>query len=267
MVTAPGGRPRLTKLEDEITTKPRHATPKRKATRGAAQAMSMIACLMGISAAVAAAATNVAAAAVNATMKGRRDFWECPLGVARGFAQDCGHKRAMIDEGLRSLRRCSAAACKIPAQGGMGQDKGLVSVRCARDTFVKLGTRDGAAAVAYVATAVAAAVTNIVVAVAVATAAVVSAALVRLWWSLDLGRASHKSATREHRTQGGVGHGTVIEGRPWKRDVCTDAIGDAGGRARGIKHGQSNYRNEQGKRHDRSQKPMIAIKSRAVFSV
>ena len=34
--------------------------------------------LMGISAAVAAAAINVAAAAVNATMKGRRDFWEVP---------------------------------------------------------------------------------------------------------------------------------------------------------------------------------------------
>ena len=34
--------------------------------------------LMGNSAAVAAAATNFAAAAVNATMKGRRDFWEPP---------------------------------------------------------------------------------------------------------------------------------------------------------------------------------------------
>ena len=206
--------------------------------------------LMGISAAVAAAATIVAAAAVNAAMKGRRGFWECPLGVARGFAQDCGHKRAMSDEDLRSLHRCPAAACKIPAQSGMGQDKGLVGVRCARDTFVKLSTREGAAAVAKVAAAVAAAVTNIVVAVAVAAAAVVSAAVVRPLWSLDLGHASHKSATYEHRTQGGVGRGTAIKGRPWRRNVRADVMNDVGGRTRGIKHGQSNYQNEKGKRHD-----------------
>ena len=141
--------------------------------------------LMGISAAVAAAATNVAAAAVNATMKGRRDFWECPLGVARGFAQDCGRRRALVKEDLESSCVSSPVACQIPARSGMGQGVGLVGARCARDTFVKWSTRDGAAAVAYVAAAVAAAVTNIVVvAVAVATAAVVSAALVRLWWSL-----------------------------------------------------------------------------------
>ena len=101
----------------------------------------------------------------------------------------------------------------------MGQGVGLVGVRCARDTFVKWSTRDGATAVAYVAAAVAAAVTNVVVAVAVAAAAVVSAASVRLWWSLDLGRESHKSATYKHRTQGGVGYGTAMQGRPWKRDV------------------------------------------------
>ena len=206
--------------------------------------------LMGISAAVAAAATNVAAAAVNATMKGRRDFWECPLGVARGFAQDCGRGRALVKEDLESLCVSSPVACQIPAQSGMGQGVGLVGVRCARDTVVKLSTRDGAAAFAKVAAAVAAAVTNIVVAVAVATAAVVSAAVVRPLWSLDLGLASHKTATYEQRTQGGVGHGTAIEGRPRKHDVCTDVIGDAGGKTRGIKHGQSNYQNEKGKRHD-----------------
>ena len=162
----------------------------------------------------------------------------------------------------------STIACQVPAGEGVGQGVGHVGARCAEDANVKCSTRNGAAAVAYVAAAVAAAVTNVVVvSVAVVTTAVVSAALVRLWWPPDLGRASRKSATHKHRTQGGVGHGAVIKGRPWKRDVCTDVAGDTGGRARGIKHGRSNYRYEKGKRHDRSQKPMIAVKSRAVFSV
>ena len=98
----------------------------------------------------------------------------------------------------------------------MGQGVGLVGARCAEDANVKCSTRNGAADVAYVAAAVAAAVTNIVVVtVAVITTAIVSAALVRLWWPPDLGRASHKSATHKHRTQGSVGRGTVIRDRPW----------------------------------------------------
>ena len=46
-------------------------------------------CLMGDSAADAAAATDIAAAAVNAAVKGTRVFWECPLGVARVHAGGC----------------------------------------------------------------------------------------------------------------------------------------------------------------------------------